>query len=365
MSKLEKLDTNFKIQQGNAEGDLKFYDVSAEDFYVFGLQDNPKGGFCRMPGEVATAVNEQMAELYTNPAGGRLRFMTDSKSITLQVKGPKHDGGNLNRLTAAGFDMYEKRDGRWRFAWSFTPPELIGDVPEYTVSRTFPQAGMREVLFHFPLYTDVLSLRLGLDADAVLQRAPAYSHTGVVFYGSSITQGACASKPGNCFTNLLSRRLDFDYINLGFSNGARGEEAMVDYLCKLPMKVFVCDYDHNAPNAELLRNTHLPLYKRIRQAKPDIPIVFATAPRRYSMEGETILPAEEIWLERRQIILDTVNYARANGDNQVYFVDAMEFFPDEDREDALLDAAHPNDYGMVCMAKTFAKALKQIFEKMG
>ena len=95
----------------------------------------------------------------------------------------------------------------------------------------------------------------------------------MVFYGHSITQGACATRPGNAYPSILSRKYGFDFINLGFSGSAKGEDAMAEYIASLDMGAFVYDYDHNAPNAEQLLKTHEKMFKTIRKAHPSMPIV--------------------------------------------------------------------------------------------
>lgn len=121
----------------------------------------------------------------------------------------------------------------------------------------------------------------------MLKQAPKYAvKKPVVYYGSSITQGACASRPGNCYESILSRRLDCDYINLGFSGSAKGEDAIVDYIIGLDMSVFVMDYDYNAPTPEHLEKTHSKMFKAIRAEHPTLPIIIMPRPKFYLNAGQ-------------------------------------------------------------------------------
>jgi len=96
----------------------------------------------------------------------------------------------------------------------------------------------------------------------------------ILYYGSSITQGGCASRPDHAYQALIAKWNNIDYINLGFSGNAKGEDIMVDYLASMDCGLFVCDYDHNAPTAEYLKNTHYCLYKRYREKQPSwLPLV--------------------------------------------------------------------------------------------
>ena len=104
-----------------------------------------------------------------------------------------------------------------------------------------------------------------LEDDAKLETPTPYTlERPMVFYGSSITEGGCATRPANAYTALLSRWLDADYINLGFSGSAKGEMEIANYIAGLDMSVFILDYDHNAPTIEHLAETHEPFFKMIR-----------------------------------------------------------------------------------------------------
>ena len=133
----------------------------------------------------------------------------------------------------------------------------------------------------------------------------------LVFYGSSITQGGCASRPGNNYMNHACRWLDADFINLGFSGSAKGELCVADYIASLELSAFVMDYDHNAKSVKQLKETHEKFFKTIRAAQPNLPIIVVSGPRDGSYEP---------YRQRRDIIKRTYDHAVAAGDKNVYFV---------------------------------------------
>jgi hypothetical protein len=209
---------------------------------------------------------------------------------------------------------------------------------------------MREIIIHFPLYSNVCDLFIGLSRDSEILAAPLYRvEKPVVFYGSSVTQGGCASRPGTCYQGFLSRWLDFDYINLGFSGSARGEDEMADYIASLDMSVFVCDYDYNAPSAEHLEKTHEKLFMKVRAAHPDLPIILVTRPKPHYCEGED--------LNCFEVIKKTYENALARGDKNVRFIDGRTMFEFAGTE-GTVDSVHPTDLGFLSMAKRIAEDLK-------
>ena len=152
---------------------------------------------------------------------------------------------------------------------------------------------------------------------------------------------------------ILERSLDCNYINLGFSGNAKGEPAIVDYIASLDMSVFVCDYDHNAPTLEHLKATHEPLYRAVREKHPTLPIIFVTRPS---------VREEANRLKRLEIIKETYDKAVAEGDKNVYFLDASKFFGFDSNEHTV-DGCHPTDLGFYLMAKGMEETIREALEK--
>ena len=174
----------------------------------------------------------------------------------------------------------------------------------------------------------------------------------VVYYGSSITQGGCASRPGNAYTAAVARRFNANHINLGFSGNALGEMEMAEYIADISMSAFVFDYDHNAPTLEHLENTHKPMFDIIRKSNPNLPIVMLTRPKYKTW-----------WYEDkcRDIIKATYDIARANGDENVYFIDGTTLMETAGFE-GTVDSAHPNDLGFSSMAKAVGDVLQKVLQ---
>ena len=207
---------------------------------------------------------------------------------------------------------------------------------------------------NLPRYAGLKELYIGLREGSRLEQARDYrTEKPLVFYGSSITQGECASRPGNTYEDIISRELDANYINLGFSGNARAEQPVCDYIAGLDMSVFILDYDHNAPDAAYLEKTHYNIYKTVRRAQKDLPIVMVSRPNPALTEDNR---------RRLDIIKATYNKAKSEGDKNVYLVPGNEFMRGYSADSWTVDDTHPNDFGMVLMAKRLQSVLKPLLK---
>lgn len=350
MQPLDSIDVNFKIKTNIQKHDICFYSVLQEPFSLHGLiLEN--GQFRRMPEEIAKNINPGVYFLHSNTSGGRVRFQTNSQYIAIYAK--MRNVGKMPHFPltgSAGFDMYVGKGKSSEFISTFCPPIEITDG--YESLFEFSNSETREITINFPLYSDVCELYIGLQQDASVASATSYAiQKPVVFYGSSITQGGCASRPGNAYPAILSRWFDFDFINLGFSGNAKGEQAMAEYIAGLDLSMFVLDYDHNAPTAEHLKNTHFNMYHIVRKAHPNIPIIMMS---KVSMDRCLDNPNQ-----RRETIIKTYRNAIDSGDKNVYFWDGnKEFAPYANY--GTVEGCHPNDYGFYGMAESLSKLIKNI-----
>ena len=199
-------------------------------------------------------------------------------------------------------------------------------------------------------FADILEVYIGVEEHAEVQKGKAYQNEKpIVFYGSSITQGACVSRPGNMYQNILSQKLNFDYVNLGFSGSALAEDSIIDYISQMDMQMLIFDYDHNAPTPEYLEKTHYKALEKIRSVQKDIPIFILTRP---NISGGV----EEVE-SRRYIIYKSYQTLCSNGDQNVYFVDGRKAFHSLNKNMMTIDGIHPNDFGFYCIARELERVM--------
>ena len=353
MQNISEIDKNFKVKTSIEKDDISFYDTKESPFKIYGVfYEN--GKFRRMPRDVAKSINNNgVYALHSNTAGGRVRFVTDSSYVAIHAEMPYVGKMPHFAFTGSiGFDLYIRENGKERYFKTFVPPVKIEDGFESVVE--FGNSDLKEITINFPLYSDVSDLYIGLENTAVVKEHIPYKHEKpIVFYGSSITQGGCASRPGSSYESILSRAFDADFVNLGFSGSARAEDEMAEYISKLPMSVFVYDYDHNAPDAEHLRKTHSKMFQIIRKSNPDLPVIMMSMPK-------FILTSTE--KERFKIIEKTYLDAKNAGDENVYLISGEELMSLVGCE-GTVDNCHPTDAGFWSMAKAVGKVLGKILEE--
>lgn len=304
--------------------------------------------YCRIPDDVAKATSPGVGILNYHSSGGRIRFATDSEKIAVRFIEPWV--GLMPHMTlqgSSGIDIYLSRNGAKSVYFKTLRPQTSEDGD--CVHEVELGVGMKDITLYLPLYNSVDKIELGILYGTKLYPASPYKDMApIVYYGSSITQGGCASRPGLAYQARICRSNNIDYRCLGFSGSAKGEDAIVEYMSELKMSAFVSDYDHNAPSADHLRATHEKLYKAIRKTNPDIPYIIVGKP-----------DVDINYWERRDIVFETYTNARHNGDAKVYYVDSYMLFGGEGREDCTVDGCHPNDIGFERMANAIGSVVNR------
>ncbi len=329
-----------------------YVNIKREPFKIYGVKEY----FRRIPKEVAENCNEGVQRLYENTTGVRVRFRTNSDYIVVHADIKSADVPTSKALIASkDFDMYIVRRGKPYFSTIFS-----SSVPEdwnITESRVRFDKVMKDIVLNFPITANLENVYIGVREGSELLPGSKYKHKKpVVFYGSSIVHGEGAMRPGNTYPAIISRKLDTDFINLGFRGAALAEPAIMEYIAGLDMSVFVYDYDHNATSLEHLANTHYAGYEIFRRKHPKTPVIFASRVDYYCGNVEYNEKA-------RNIVRESYFRALASGDRNVYFVDGKKIYPDDKRDECTADGCHPNDMGYSYMADAFGNIIKNLIEK--
>ena len=347
---IAEIDANFRVATvGNHS--VHYYDALSAPFEVTGFPWWKSGEeLHRLPSEFTTKeVSDFMLVMAKCTSGGAIRFQTDSPFLAVKATyGRFSDMSHIPRSGTAGFDLFvdAPKDGSTLCGTVFPGPKAGEEGVEICLD------GLREgelltYTLYLPLYSSLTSLEIGFKPGSrLLPPPPQKMSKAICFYGSSITQGACASRPANNYTTMLCRAFDAPQVNLGFSGVAQGEPAVARAIGELKLSAFVYDYDYNAPTPEHLAKTHESFFQIIRAAQPELPIIILSRCTRPNPQ-------------RRDIIRRTYENAVAAGDKKVWFIDGAELFGEPGQDFCRVDAYHPNDLGFYMMYLRILPVLKE------
>ncbi len=338
--------------------DLKFYDPRKGGFSVEGLYwfDSEKC-YRRFPAAAEGKVTPSVWTLSCCTAGGQIRFATDSRRIVISAKSLNCKvSATMAETGRSGFDLYCGTPGKDEEFWNTVRP-VPGELEFTDQPFKVEEKKMRQFRLDLPLYNGVEELFIGLEKDAVIQApVPLRSQQPIVIYGTSITQGGCASRPGSAFTNILSRALEMEFLNFGFSGNGQNHPEVAEVLTEIKNPaLFILDSEANSISAEKV-NERVPRFLDIiRKAYSTVPIlVLSKIPygKRYALELPSLKAEFRSIVEQRQ----------ASGDKNIYFADGSEFFDAGDYSENTVDGAHPTDRGFFQMAKALEPILWQILQ---
>jgi hypothetical protein len=256
-------------------------------------------------------------------------------------------------------DLYIRNGDKWY--WAATKPpqasKLPGQGPETT--ETFLRGlspELREYRLYLPIYNGVEKVEIGVPKDSKFgQVVDKAVEKPIVFYGSSIVQGSASSRPGMTYPAQLNRRLNRSIINLGFSGLCHMEPALADLLAELDPAIFVIDCLPNMTTQEISGRT-VPLVKKIRQARPDTPIVLVENPM-YSQSLWNPATLKSVNLKNK-LLSDEFNKLKRDGVQNLHYVKGDNLFGTEGN--TTVDGVHPTDMGFTYFADALEPVLRNI-----
>ena len=341
------------------DGSILWYDVRDLGVEGQGWTDT-KAPFDRLPGTAEGVVRAPVWSLSRHSAGLCVRFATESG--TLHVRWTLTAGAlampHMPATGVSGVDLFVVDESN-KLRWAATGKPTRTPTNEACLVRGIP-AKPRQYQLYLPLYNGVSSVEIGVPPGAAISGGaprPANRRKPIVFWGTSITQGGCASRPGAVHTAILGRRLDRPVINLGFSGNGRLEIELADLLAQLDPAVYVIDCLPNV-DARTVRERIGPAVARLRRDRPATPIVLAED-RTYS--DAFLVPARrERNATSRAELRAAFDRLKAGGDANLYYLDGPSQLGPEG--DDTVDGSHPTDLGFFRMADAFEKVLGPILE---
>ena len=353
-----KSDLDPELRPNRASGDgLQWHDVT-----TWGVEGRilPKADrqrwFDRFPIDAKEKVTGAVWSLSRDSAGMMVRFKTDATAIHVhyQLMDKNLAMPHMPATGVSGVDLYARdQDGRWR--WVQVTRPTAQEVKAEIIAGLQP--GYREYAIYLPLYNGVDAMSIGVPAASRFEPMSPRDKP-IVFYGTSITHGACASRPGMVHTAILGRRFDMPVVNLGFSGNGKMDAAVGEYLTQIDASIYVIDCLPNMQPADVSAKC-VPLVKQLRAAKPTTPIVLVED-RRFT--NDWILPAKrQFHTDNHAALQEAFDSLKQQGVANLYYIKGDHLYGDDG--EGATDASHANDLGFMRQADVFEPVLREALKQ--
>lgn len=297
---------------------------------------------------------QRVQDLSKNTAGFNLNFKTNSTSIKLKWMLDEYKIlWNMTPLAVNGFDLYGWNGENWQFISSAKPS---GKTNEVRLIQNM-DGQMRRYKLYFPLYSGIKELQVGVEENATIKPVKRIKRPSVVIYGSSITQGASASRPGMAYPSILARNLDIETFNFGFSGSGKMEIEMARILGKIPSDLFILDCVPNPSVAEIEKRT-IPFIKELRRNQPKTPILMVERVFNESAYWDAELNKKVS--AQNSAFKEAFQKLKEEGYEKIYYIPSGELIGND--HEATIDGSHFNDLGHFRMADRLSKSIVKILE---
>jgi len=323
-------------------------------------QNELKQPFDRLPARAEALVRPELWKLSQYPAGEYISFSTNASDIRIKYKAEgMYIPTNSTALLVTGLDLY-LRDGNNKWYWTAGTIKL-GDTIDVHFENIPQKDTKREYRLYLPTFRKISALLIGVSKNASFAFVKVNAQKPVVVYGTSILQGASASRPGLMWSNILGRKLNREVINLGFSGNGQLEPALLDLINEIDAGVFVLDCLPNLHDRKKFSNAEVEkrlvnAVKTIRSVHPLTPIVLT--------EHASGIPGVNIdsafynkYARVNQVLRTTFKKLNNSGSKHIYLLSADQIAFDCE---STIDGTHPTDIGMMKYANAYEKIIKQI-----
>ena len=340
-----------------AQDKIQWHDVTQWGVEGRGWVDQERSKwFDRFPAKAEKTVTKSVWGLSRHSAGMMVRFKTDANAIHAKwkVTSPRLGMAHMPPSGVSGLDLYARdAKGKWRWAAATRPSK---QEMQSTLLRGI-KPGLREYALYLPLYNGAESLEVGVPEGAKFERLAPRKAKPLIFYGTSITHGACASRPGITHPAILGRRLEIPVINIGFSGNGRMHEAVGKLMAEVDAACYVIDCLPNM-DATMVMERCVPLVKLLRKARPDTPIVLVED-RRFA--NSWLIPGKSKFHDDNHAALrKAYDQLQGAGVKRLHYLGGDALLGDD--SEGTTDASHPNDLGFIRQADAFEPVLRKALE---
>lgn len=328
--------------------------TSAQELLLVGKATSEGEYFHRVDTAKYHSMPPKVKKLFTNSAGLAISFTTNSPVIKAKWTVPDNPQlPNLTRIAQKGLDLYIKRDGKWQFAGVGMP----GGVTTERVLVDNMGTEEKECLLYLPLYDELKSLEIGVLAGSYIRKGENPFKKKIVVYGSSILQGASASRPGMAYPARLARSSGYNFINLGLSGNGKMEKEVAAMMADIDADAFILDCIPNPSPKEIEERT-VDFVLTLRQKHPDTPIIIIQTLIRET--GNFNRKAREQVKQQNEAIAGQVEVLRKKNVKNLYFIKENCFLGTD--HEGTIDGTHPNDLGFDRILKKYKPAIGKILK---
>ena len=338
---------------------FRWLDPLDEGAVVHGVGwDELRTGYVRLPDRAHGVVRSEVWDLSRNSAGLSLVFESDAPEMIV-LYGVKDGLGMFHMPSTgrSGLDLYATdSEGHLRWVAPDFPAKMGNDTTRYIYSGiSYYPEGSRSYEYHLylPPYNTITWLKIGLPSDAMIRFLPETRKHPVVIYGTSITQGACASRPGNGWTDIVERELRLPVVNLGFSGNGRLEPEVLELIAEIDASLYILDTTPNLTHATDIEYRILEAV-RILRMRSDCPILLV---EHSGNVGEIASQAKARFRKANAQVRSAYETLQKRGIPEIYYMTHEELgLP----MDGMVEGVHPNDLGMRTLADGFEKKILEI-----
>lgn len=346
--------------QGSSPFQCQWHDPRRAPMLIAGLAwFEREGRLRRLPAKPVDKLPEAVENLADQVPGAQIRFRSTTRLVAVQVKLRGVASNAAIPATAqCGFDLYVGPAGDQRFMSVTKYDHTRSEYENLLFERLRLPARLLDFALNFPLGMAIEEIRVGLESGARVEPPAPFAVEGpVVIYGTSITHGACASRPGMAYPSILGRRLNVDVVNLGFGGSGKGEPEVARTLAGIPRPAcLVLDYEANTSGLEQLQQTLPAFIAILRAAHPTVPILVAT---KIPFASENFNDTQAERLRNRDYQKSVVEDLRQRGDRHLHFLDVGALLG-PDFAEGTVDGIHPTTLGFKLMADVFEPCLREL-----
>jgi hypothetical protein len=316
----------------------------------------------RLPISYKQIVRQPVWVLSKASAGMSIRFLSNSTSIN--VRWILLNNNTMNHMAETGIkgiDLYFKNNENWQYVNTARP---TGKENEALLISNMSNE-MREYKMFLPLYDGVVKIEVGIDSNSMIEKPVKSNQKSIVFYGTSITQGGCASRPGMVYTSIISRKLNVNCVNFGFSGNGKMEQPIVELISEIDALFYVIECLPNMNYDEVINST-IPLVKTIREKQPATPIIFV---ENFVFEQAFLDKNMSADIIKKNIALKN-EYTKMieNGYQNIFYIESINATGSD--HEGTVDGVHFTDLGFIRYAdylidkfKQFGLIIKTVDEK--